>query len=99
MVIPNLDAWMKEEMPKNVEVFSVNVFEQNPESAKEYFQEKKFRLKLLIGNDEIASAYGVNSIPYICVIDKTGKIAYDQLGFTYDLEDNLSIWVEALTKE
>ncbi len=99
MVMPNLDTWMKNDMPKDVEVYSINIFEEDPETAKKYFQENNYQMRLLLGNDDVASAYGINSIPYICMIDKTGKIAYEQLGFTYELEETLSFWVESLLKE
>lgn len=99
MVMPNLDKWMKDKMPEGIQVFSINIFEQEPEKAKTYFAENSYQMRLLFGNDEVADAYGVNSIPYICVIDKDGKIAYEQNGFSYDLEEKLSAWVDNLIKE
>jgi thiol-disulfide isomerase/thioredoxin len=99
MAMPALDTWMKEDMPKNVQVFSINIFENAPEKAKTYFSDNNFRMKLLFGNEEIANAYGVKSIPYICVIDKEGKLAYEQLGFSFELEDKINTWVQALIKE
>ena len=99
MALPSLSTWMKEQMPKGVQVFSINIMENNPEKAKKYFSDNNFRMKLLFGNEDVANAYGINSIPYICVIDKEGKLAYEQLGFSYELDETINTWVESLVKE
>lgn len=99
MAMPALDAWMKAKMPVNVKVFSINVWENAVDKAKQYFIDNNFNMTLLFGDDNISKEYGFNGIPYICVIDKQGKIAYAQNGYSETLEDNLSYWTEALCKE
>ena len=53
-------------------------------------------MELLYGTDELARAYGVTGIPYICAIDGEGRIRFEQTGYSPDLEDKLAIWAEAL---
>ncbi|MCB5269664.1 MAG: TlpA disulfide reductase family protein [Candidatus Cloacimonetes bacterium] len=99
MAMPALDEWMKTSMPQGVEVFSVNVMEKDPQTAKDYFKEHPFRMTLLMGNPELQKAYNVEAIPQITVIDTMGRIAFNQVGFSPDLEEKLSFWTEALLKE
>lgn len=97
--MPALDNWMKTKMPAGVKVFSINVWESSPEKAKQYFSENGFAMTLLIGKDTLSKDYGFDGIPYICVIDKQGRVAYAQSGYSDSLEENLSFWTEALIKE
>lgn len=97
--MPALDNWMKTNMPAGVKVFSVNVWESSPEKARKYFSDNAFAMTLLFGVETLAKDYGFNGIPYICVIDKKGNIAYAQSGYSENLEDNLSYWAEALVNE
>lgn len=99
MAMPALDQWMKSEMPAGVRVFSINVWENADEKAKAYFDEHGFAMTLLFAEDSISNDYGFSGIPYICVIDKQGRLAYAQAGFSDDLESKLSYWVEALAGE
>lgn len=99
MAMPALDGWMKKKMPANVKVFSVNVWENAPDKARQYFADNGFAMTLLFAENSISKEYGFNGIPYICVIDKQGNVAYAQPGYSEMLEDNLSYWVEALAKE
>lgn len=99
MAMPALDQWMKDEMPKGVQVFSVNVMERDPQAAKDYFKENPFRMTLLMGNPDIQKDYQVEAIPQITVIDTKGNIAFTQVGFSPELEEKLSFWTEALRQE
>lgn len=98
--MPALDKWMKHEMSKGVQVFSINIFDKgNKDKAITFFKENGYHMQLLFAEDTLAQEYEFNSIPYICVIDKKGNLAYTQLGFSPDLEEKLSIWTQALLKE
>lgn len=99
MAMPALDNWMKTAMPQGVEVFSINTWEKKPQDALDFWSENTFAMKLLFGNAELPKLYGFDGIPYICVIDKAGKIAYDQSGFSDDSETRLGAWTESLVRE
>jgi thioredoxin-related protein len=55
-------------------------------------------MTLLLGNSELPKAYGFTGIPYICVIDKQGNIAYEQSGYRPDLPELLDFWLEDLRR-
>lgn len=97
--MPALHGWMKTKMPANVKVYSINVWENAPDKARQYFTDNGFAMTLLFAENSISKEYGFDGIPYICVIDKQGNVAYAQSGYSETLEDNLSYWTEALTKE
>ncbi len=99
LAMPVLDNWMKTAMPDGVEVFSVNVMEKDPQAARDYMLENDYAMTLLFGTDGVYRQYGGDGIPHIIVIDKQGKIAYEHLGFSEDLEFRLQAWTEALTAE
>ena len=98
MAMPVINNYMRTAMPPlGVKVFSVNVWERGPQQMPRLFMQKKnYAMKLLFGNDELAQAYGVTGIPYLCAIDKNGKIRYEERGFSYDLKSKLPLWVDDL---
>ncbi len=98
-VMPVIDNWIKTSMPEGVKVFSVNVYEDDPQDAIDYMNEKSYAMTLLLEADEVFSQYGGEAIPQIYVIDKQGKVAFDHLGFSKDLEFRLQTWAEALVAE
>jgi thiol-disulfide isomerase/thioredoxin len=97
--MPALDNWMKKDLPEGVEVYSINVWENDPEKARALFTEHAYAMTLLFGDNELASQYGIKGIPYICAIDKKGNLAYDYPGYSPTLEETISFWVEELTAE
>lgn len=98
MAMPKLHEWTGKNKTDAIEVFSINTWERQPENARKMFAEKKYSMTLLMNGDETGKAYGLQGIPYICVIDKTGKIRYEMKGFSPELEQNLTYWVQDLLK-
>ena len=96
--MPVLDRWMKTKMPQGVRVFSVNVWEEDKAGVLPFMTENGYSMTLLYGTDNLSTDYGFDGIPYICVIDKLGNIRYEERGFTNDLGENLSFWVEDLLR-
>ena len=96
--MPELDEFVRNKIPEGVRVFSINVWEGNPEKARTFFAEKGYAMTLLFGNDAVADAYGVDGIPYICAIDKDGKIRFEANGYSESLDEYLIWWTEDLLK-
>lgn len=94
--MPELNEWTKKHKPDDVEVFCINTWERNPEEAKRYFTAEKFVMRLLLNGDAAGTAYGVQGIPYMCVVDKEGKIRYESKGYSPALKMNLTYWVNDL---
>jgi cytochrome c biogenesis protein CcmG, thiol:disulfide interchange protein DsbE len=98
MAMPVIDEWMKNDMPEGVRVFSVNVWEKTPAGARAFLLEHDYAMELLYGSDELAGEYGVKGIPYICAIDREGRIRFEEKGYSPELGEKLAIWAEALLK-
>ncbi len=98
-VMPILHEWNQKTKPAGVSVFSINVWERNPELAIDFMAEKGYSMKLLIGTNELARDYRIDGIPFICVIDKKGNIRFFEAGFSEDLAEKLTFWTEALLAE
>ncbi len=96
--MPLLDKWMDSRAAKDVKVFSVNVWERDPPAAVKYMQDKKFRMTYLAGDDEVSKNYKFDGIPYLCLIDAKGNLVFEHSGYSEDLAETLSFWVEELRK-
>jgi len=100
MAMPILDQYTKTQKPKDgVRVFSINTWERGPvQKPRIFFNKTGYAMELLMGGDDVAKAYGVNGIPYLCAIDKNGKIRYEERGYEPSLKQKLPLWVEDLTQ-
>jgi thiol-disulfide isomerase/thioredoxin len=99
MAMPVLSNYMKTQMPQGVKVFSINVWERGPvQKATIFMKNKGYAMTLLYGNNDLSTAYGFQGIPYLCAIDKNGKIRYAENGYEDDLGDRLPVWVDDLLK-
>ena len=99
MTMPALSNWVQTKMPEGVKVYSVNVMDNDYDRAIAYFRDNEFAMEYLEGTDSLAAEYGVEAIPHIVVIDKQGNIAWEQVGFSFDLEEKLSFWADYLCAE
>ncbi|MBM4403097.1 MAG: TlpA family protein disulfide reductase [Candidatus Cloacimonetes bacterium] len=98
-LMPVLNQWMQKQMPEGVVVISINVWETDTDKALAYFQESNFAMKLLYGYDKLATAYGVEGIPHLAVIDREGFIRFEENGFDDNLADNLTYWTQFLLEQ
>jgi hypothetical protein len=80
----------------DLEVISLNVWENAPEKAEAYMREHGFAMRLLYGTDEIAEAFGVEGIPTLVVIDQEGIIRYREVGVHEGLRENLGWYTEEI---
>jgi thiol-disulfide isomerase/thioredoxin len=96
MAMPVLDNWMKTKMPAGVKVYSINVWERDPKLPAPFMADNNYAMTLLYGTESQAADYNFDGIPYLCVIDRSGNIRYEEKGYVPELEENLSYWVEDL---
>ena len=94
--MPLLNEWMQTQMPEGVQVFSINVWENNPEGAIKYMTENKFEMQLLFGTEDITTEYKVEGIPYIAVVDQEGMVRFTEIGYSQNLKEKLTEWVTEL---
>jgi thiol-disulfide isomerase/thioredoxin len=94
--MPMIDEFVKTHAKPGVQVYSIQVFEKGHEKARRFMKEKGYAMTLLFGNEDIPKAYGFQGIPFICVIDKAGKMRFVENGYSDDLLDKLQYWTEDL---
>lgn len=64
-----------------------------------YRNERKIPYPILVGNNDVAKAYGVTGIPKTIFIDKKGKVRKTQVGFAPELEAQFDALIDSLLKE
>ncbi len=98
MAMPVLDDFVKTKAKDGVKVFSVNVWERTPGKAMplKFMTDNEYAMTLLYGDNDLTTAYGVQGIPFICVIDKEGNICFKESGYSEQLGENLVWWTESL---
>ncbi len=98
MAMPVLSEFAGKKI-EGVRIFSVNVWEQDPEAAKKFFEEQKYNMELAYGEKDSHEKFSFNGIPYICVLDKDGNIRYQENGYSPELGEKLDWWIENLKGE
>ncbi|HEY3293893.1 MAG TPA: redoxin family protein [bacterium] len=100
MSMPLLDKFYTDaSKPKDVVVYGVNVFERSgTDKLKPFLTQQNVHFPVLLGTNDMATDYGVNSIPTLVVIDKDGKIAYRHVGYSPSLQDMLKQQTKSLLK-
>ncbi len=96
MAMPEIDAFVKEDAKENVKVFSINVWEKGKSKPAKFMTENNYNMILLYGSNDLAKEYGISGIPFLCVIDKEGKIRYRHTGYSDGLRENLNWWTDDL---
>ena len=98
MAMPVLNEFVENNTNDHIKVFSVNVWERTPNKMMplKFMQDNGYGMTLLYGTKELAMAYGIEGIPFLCVIDKDGKIRYKETGYSEQLGENLIWWTQDL---
>jgi peroxiredoxin len=89
--IPWFIEFNKTYKARGLVVVGVSMDEDGWKSVKPYLATKKIDYPIVIGNDDVAKAYGgVDSLPSTFIIDRDGKIAFSHTGLvgkdTYETE-------------
>jgi thiol-disulfide isomerase/thioredoxin len=96
MAMPEIDAFLKVSTDPDIKVYSINVWENFRYKTKTFMEKHGYSMTLLYGNDDLVKAYGVTGIPTLFIIDKEGKIRYEEIGYEEGLKDKLAWWAEDL---
>ncbi|MBI9031236.1 redoxin domain-containing protein, partial [bacterium] len=94
--LKDLNNWFIKEKHLNTHVLAVSVKEYDINFPKKMFEEYNLAIKGLIGNNELVIDYEITKLPYTCVIDKEGKIAFTSEEVAPDYIDMLDAWVNYL---
>ena len=97
--MPLLDKFYTGQRAEGVEVYGVNVWErQGTGGVKPYIEKSGYHFPILYGTNDLAAAYGVQGIPTLVIIDKTGKLAYRHVGYDPTLPEELDWQTKELLK-
>jgi peroxiredoxin len=79
--IPEYAAFWRKNQPRGIEVVGIVMDSGNPDDILDFVREYKIPYRQLLGDDDIASAFGVNQgYPTTFVIDGKGMIRSKMLG-------------------
>jgi thiol-disulfide isomerase/thioredoxin len=96
LAMPLIDEFVKNHKKDGVRVISLNVWEKGRKKAREFMDDNGYEMELLFGSNDVTQAFGVRGIPTMVVIDKNGKIRYQESGYHEGLVDNLIWWTDDL---
>ncbi len=65
---------------KGLAVIGVSMDDEGMKVVKPFLAEKKIDYPVVIGNEELASRYGLTNMPMTLLIDRDGKIAVSHTG-------------------
>jgi cytochrome c biogenesis protein CcmG, thiol:disulfide interchange protein DsbE len=92
-VMPRMEKLHRKYRGQGVAVFGVSSFETGDPAA--LMKKKNCTYGLLLKGEEIAPAYGVETLPVVCVIGPDGRVVYSHAGADHK---NLESVVEKLVK-
>ena len=65
---------------RGLAVLGISMDEDGWQAVKPFLEEKKVNFGVLLGNDQVAQLYGVDSLPTTFLIDQEGRIASVHVG-------------------
>jgi len=77
-VMPRMEKLHRKYREQGVAVFGVSTFETGDPAA--LMKKKNCTYGLLLKGEEIAPAYGVETLPVVCVIGPDGRVVYSHAG-------------------
>ena len=78
-------------------VIGVSMDDDGWKSVRPFLQQKKLNYPVVLGNQDLAKLYGVDSLPVTLLIDREGKIADSHSGMVD--KNNFEREIEALLQE
>ena len=99
LAMPMVNEFTQKMAGDSVIVIAVDVWEKGRAKVQKFMKEKDYKMYLVYGNDELPKAYDFKGIPYICAIDRNGKIRYIESGYSPGLYEKLVWWTEDLSKQ
>lgn len=82
-----------------VKILGINTWESPDGDPAKYMKEKEFTYGLLMGGDDVATAYKVTGIPTFYVIGQDGTIIHREVGFKTNGEELLKEVIEKALAE
>ena len=96
VAMPLLEDFWQDYQDRDVVVLSMNMMERRRQDVPGYIAEHGYTFRVVYGEDQLRSDYGIRGIPHMVVIDKEGIIRYKNIGYSPKLEETLGWQVEEL---
>jgi peroxiredoxin len=94
-VMSVLDSFSRKHQQSGVVVLSINQGESR-EHIERSLRGRRRDLRILLDEDEeVGDAYGVGAIPLLVMVDREGRIAWMNVGYAQDLDQQLAEQFEA----
>ena len=78
--IPWFSEFQKSHQDAGFEALGVSLDEDGWDAVKPYIDEHRINYPVMVGNDDVAQAYGAISLPTTLIIDRSGRIAATHVG-------------------
>ena len=81
--LPHVQELLEKYKEKGLTVFAISTdSEKGVAKVKPYIKSHNYTFEVLLDtNSEVARSYYVRSVPFTLIIDKSGKVVYQQLGY------------------
>ena len=101
MAMPEIDEFTRKFADRNVEVISLNVWEDAAEKANQFMIENDYSMTLMwaVGDAEPTDLFEVRGIPTLVVIGPDGKIRFKEVGYEEGLSEKLEWFANHLLEE
>jgi len=100
--IPHLSGLSRRYKDKGLKIFGLNSVDNQPHSKKylkKFLKNRKLDYEVVLIDPEVDLNYKVNGYPTMYIIDKSGKIAFVELGFEEKKFAELEKKIEEMIKE
>lgn len=100
--MPSLDKLYRKYKDKGLKVFGLNSVDNQPRSKKlldNFLGKRDISYDIILATPDVDIMYKVNGYPTMYVVDRNGKIAYAEIGFSDDDFEKLVAKVEELLKK
>jgi peroxiredoxin len=96
MSMPGLQGLQEKYKERGLEILSINQGDA-PNLVRDFIQRKKYTFHVVLDRDgQIGNQYGIEAIPAMVLVDKSGKILWMQVGYS-PREDDLKGLLDVLT--
>ncbi len=81
---------------EQVQVYSVRIWDKGVKVHMAMFKEKNYAMTPLFANAQQTADFGVEQLPYTCVIDKSGTIRFELHGLHEGMKEKLTWMIQSL---
>ena len=89
LAMPGLQKLHENYADRGLIVLGINPFDKPEEGLKKFLKNRNVSYPVVLSDRDLPKAYKVSAYPTLYVVDKTGKIIYQQMGYGEEAEEEL----------